>query len=68
MSVKIELNNLIFYETSILVGIPEGKRQLGIPRRRWENNIKKDFQKIEYGLMKEIELVQDRDRWRTLMN
>jgi hypothetical protein len=33
----------------VLVGIPEGKRQLGRPRRRWENNVKMDLQEIGWG-------------------
>jgi len=50
-----------------LVGNPEGKRQLGKPRRRWEDNIKLDPQKVEYGGMDWIELAQDRYRWRALV-
>ena len=52
----------------VLVGKPEGKRQLGRPRRRWENNIKMDLQKVGCGGMDWIELAQDRDRWRALVN
>ena len=52
----------------MLVGKPEGKRPLGRPRRRWEDNIKMDFQEVGYGGMDWIELAQDRDRWRALMN
>jgi hypothetical protein len=51
----------------ILVGRPEGRRPLGRPRRRWENNIKMDFKDVGRG-MDWIELAQDRDRWRTLVN
>jgi len=52
----------------ILVRKPEGKRPLGRPRSRWENNIKMDLQKVECGGMDWIELAQDRDRWRALVN
>jgi hypothetical protein len=46
----------------VLVGKPEGKRLLGRPRRRWEDNIKIDLQEVECGGMDGIELAQDRDR------
>jgi len=52
----------------VLVGKPEGKRSLGRPRRRWEDNIKIDLQEVGCGGMDWIELAQDRDRWRTLVN
>jgi len=52
----------------VLVGKPDGKRPLGIPRRRWEDNIKMDLQKVGCGGMDWIELTQDRDRWRALVN
>jgi hypothetical protein len=48
----------------VLVGKPEGKRPLGRPRRRWEDNIKMDLQEVGFGGMDWIELAQDRDRWR----
>jgi len=47
---------------------PEGKRELGRPRRRWEDNIKKDLQEVECGNVDWIKLSQDRDRWRALEN
>ena len=47
---------------------PEGKRPLGRPRRRWEDNIKMDLQEVGCGAMDWIELAQDRDRWRALVN
>jgi len=50
------------------VGKPEGKRPLGRPRRRWEENIKMDLQKVGCRVMDWIELAQDRDRWRALVN
>jgi len=46
-----------------LLGKPEGKRQLGRPRPRWEDNIKTDLQEVGFGGMDWIELAQDRDRW-----
>jgi hypothetical protein len=46
----------------VLVGKLEGKRQLGSPRRRWEDNIKMDFQEVGEGLGEWMELAQDRDR------
>ena len=52
----------------VLVGKPEGKGQFGRPRRRWEDNIKMDLQEVGCGGMDWIELAQDRDRWRALVN
>jgi hypothetical protein len=52
----------------VLVGKPEGMRPLGKPRRRWEDNIKMDLQEVGCVGMDWIELAQDRDRWRTLVN
>jgi hypothetical protein len=52
----------------VLVGKPEGKRPLGRPRRRWEDNIKMDLQEVRGGGMDWIELAQDMDRWRALVN
>ena len=52
----------------VLVGKPEGKRPLGRPRRRWEDNIKMDLQEVGCGGVDWIELAQDRDRWRALVN
>jgi hypothetical protein len=53
---------------TILVGRPEGRRPLGRPRRRWEDNIKMDLRDIRFGDVDWIHLAQDRDRWRTLVN
>jgi len=51
-----------------LVGKPEGKRPLGRPRSRWEDNIKMDLRKVGCGVVDWIEVAEDRDRWRTLVN
>ena len=47
---------------------PEGKRPPGRPRRRWEDNIQMDLQEVGYGFMDSIELAQEKDRWRALVN
>ena len=52
----------------VLVGKPEGKRSLGRPRRRWEDDIKIDLQELGCRVRDWIELAQDRDRWRALAN
>ena len=51
----------------VLVGKPKGRRPLGRPRRRWEDNIKMDLQEVGRG-GELMELAQDRDRWRALVN
>ena len=50
----------------VLVGKPEGKRSLGRPRYRWEDNIKMDLREVG-GVRDWMELAQDRDRWRALV-
>jgi hypothetical protein len=52
----------------VLVGIPEGKRPLGRPRRRSEDNIRMDLREIGWGGVDLIDLAQDRDQWRALVN
>ena len=52
----------------VLVGKPEGKRQLGRPRHISEDNIKMDIKEVECGGMDWIKLAQDRDRWQALVN
>ena len=52
----------------VLVGKPEGKRPLGRPRRRWEDNIKMGLQNVGSGGGDWIELAEDRDWWRALVN
>ena len=52
----------------VLVGKPEGKSPLGRPIRRWEDNIKMDLQEVGCGGMNFMELAQDRDRLRALVN
>ena len=51
----------------VLVGKPEGKRPLGRPRRRWEDNIKMDLQEVGRGRRDWMELAQDRNGWRSLV-
>jgi hypothetical protein len=51
----------------VLVGKPEGKRPLGRPRHRWEDNIKMDLHEVGAGHGDWMELAQDRDRWRALV-
>jgi hypothetical protein len=50
------------------VGKPEGRRPLGRPRRRWEDNIKMDLLEVGWEGADWIDLAQDRDRWRALVN
>ena len=52
----------------VLVGKLEGKRPLGRPRRRWEDNINMDLQEVGGGCEDWMELAQDRDRWRALVS
>jgi hypothetical protein len=52
----------------VLMGKLEGKRPLGRPRRRWEDNIKMDLQEVGRGCGDWMELSQDRDRWRALVS
>jgi len=52
----------------VLVGNPEGKRPLGRPRHRWEDNIKMDLQEVGCVGMDWIAVAQDRDRWMALVN
>ena len=53
---------------TVLVGKPEGKRPLGRPRRRWEDNIKMDLTEMRGCCGDWMELAQDRDRWRALVS
>jgi hypothetical protein len=52
----------------ILVGKPEGKRPLGRPRRRWVDSIKIDLREIGWNGMAWLDLAQNRDQWRALVN
>ena len=51
----------------VLMRRPEGKRPFGRPRRRWEDNIKMDFQDVGGGSMDWFDLARDRYRWRALV-
>jgi hypothetical protein len=53
---------------NILVGRPDGRRPLGRPRRRWEDNIKIDLREIGFGDVDWIHWAHDRNRWRALVN
>jgi hypothetical protein len=53
---------------NILVGRPEGRRPLGRPRRRWEDNINMNLREIWFGDVDWIHWAHDRDRWRALVN
>jgi CRISPR/Cas system-associated protein Cas7 (RAMP superfamily) len=52
----------------VLVKKPEGKRSPGRHRRRWEYDINMDLQEVGFGAMEWIEVAQDMDRWRALLN
>jgi hypothetical protein len=52
----------------IFVGKPEGKKQLGRPRYRWDDNIKMELREVRENDMDRIDVAQDRDRWRPLVN
>jgi hypothetical protein len=52
----------------VLVRKPEGRRPLGRPRRRWEDNIKMDLQEVGWGGMNWIDMAQDMDWWRALLS
>ena len=52
----------------VSVGKPEGRRPLGRPRRRWEDNIRMDLWEVGCGCVDWMELAQDRDRWRGLVS
>jgi len=52
----------------VLVGKPKVKRPLGLPRLRWEDNIKMNLQEVVFGGVDWIELAQDRESWRAFVN
>ena len=51
----------------VLVGKPEGKRPMGKPRIRWEDNIRRDLQEVGGSYGDWMELAQDREKWRALV-
>ena len=51
----------------VLVGKPEGRRPLGRPRRRWEDNNKMDIQEVEWGGMGWTDIAQNRDEWHSFV-
>jgi hypothetical protein len=51
-----------------LMGKPEGKRPIGKPRRSWEDNVRMDLSEIGWGGMDWVDLAEDRDQWRALVN
>jgi hypothetical protein len=53
---------------SVLVGKPEGRRPLGRPEHRWEDNIKMDIREVVWVGMDWIDVAEDRDRWRAVVN
>jgi hypothetical protein len=52
----------------VLVGMPEGKKPLGRPRRRWEDNIKLDLREIRIDVVNWIQLAQNKVQWRACVN
>jgi hypothetical protein len=52
----------------VLVGKPEGKRPLGRPRRRWEDEVRMDLREIGLGDVDWIQLAQDRDQWQAVVS
>ena len=54
--------------SKFLIGKPTGKRPLGRPRRRWEDNIRMDLEEMGINAGNWVDLVQDRNYWRTLVN
>jgi hypothetical protein len=59
---------ILFCVYQIYVEKTEGKGRLGTPRRRWEDDIKMDLREIRWGGVDYINLAQDRDQWRTVVN
>jgi len=62
------IKKISLYTTRVLVGKPIGKRPLGRPRRKWEDNIKMDLQEVGCKGMDWIDFTQDRDRWLAFVN
>ena len=64
----VQLTNIPTAMYEVIVTYSEGKRPLGRPRRRWEDNIKMYIHEVKCGSMDWIELARDRDKWRPLVN
>jgi hypothetical protein len=62
------LLGIVSYACKMLVGLHEGKRPLGRPSRRWEENFEMDFKKLGWKGVNWIQLAQDRARWRAAVN
>jgi hypothetical protein len=61
-------NKFFILNPALFMGKPDGKRPQGRPRRRWVDNTKMDLRGIEWDYMDCMELAQDRNQWRALMN
>jgi hypothetical protein len=63
-----EFSGTTYFVYKVLIGKPEGKRPLGRPRHRWEDGIRMNLRETGWGSVEWIQLAQDRDWWRALVN